>query len=1194
MAYEVKVVLNLEDNVKKKLEKVLQDFKQLERTLSKVANTFNKITKSYDNLASSFDNLNKIMSFTQNKVSSVSKSAQSIADRLSRTSQEIDKTSSSLQAFTNILKKNENVVGNVNTAYEQFISNLKEFWDRFGAVAVAFTILYRLFNLIENAISSATDRIIQGIQYFDDYTSAINRYALMLKLAVNNALSFSQALKLATDTINAVRLASLNALTGFQEVITGLDELAQQGIYISSALAKPFTDFVDLTVMIAQTTGSTLLQVRQELSALMTGSARASNQMVRFLKNLGMTDKQIKDLYNKLLSLDNPSKRFAQLIIYLDKYISQFKDNLFNLNFDRAVNRFSNLINILSSFSIQLVNLQRTGKAFSNVFAKIFNDLYQRFINVDIYKKINKLQLQMYQAIIDGNLTTAKALFDKIQKLQAQLFTPEAKTYIKDMAHLYNLLADALKGVVAVLGAVISFLLKVIRYIDIVYQVIKKLVSILYDANPVLKIFVSILGQVLSTVLPLATAMFILYKSVRLATNALIAFYTLGATRLLPLLTRIRTAIAGIGAVLSAEFLPVIAGLLTVVGGIYGALKITGKWEGVKDKIVSGLREIKNEIAELFGFGEKDINKLFGKGDFKSLVEALESGRENFEAIINSYKDLIGKYKSVISQLQTLGVDKVSYTAILPPPSTFEKFKAFMSNIKKVAKDTFDLGTINVIPKLSIVIDKYKLLQDAINKTEQAIKRLIKGFVDGKVDLKEFKFELYDLVLQLYSLKKQLILSKLGFDKLLMKIEDFKASINNLKVDNLDNVINQFKSLNSKIKQVLNELAGKDYLSNEYLKLKKKFKSLSQSLASGLRSVIDTLRTQFKDFKTKGVFDEKEFNKLLIDIILVQKAISKLKNTPLESLSNKLQMQLNILKQNIINWRITISLVNEFRNKIDELKQKLKELSDNFNKGIKLSVSYQELINARNTLAQLIQEAENGKYAKLKIFDVKDIKQAKRLLDEYDRKIKEIQEQTKGGQAFFDVFKKYSDRMYLQIKMTKQFAQTALQTINAFEQQTANILYDAFTGRLRTFKDYANALSNALLQILSQVIAKMIVAKTISAIVASANGNVLKGGIKFFANGGIVREPTIGVVGEGKYNEAIVPLPDGRHIPAIVKAPQQQPVHNNIVLQIQAIDAQSIVEFERRTGAISGIVREAITKDMQNNGMIRRSIKSYF
>jgi hypothetical protein len=50
-------------------------------------------------------------------------------------------------------------------------------------------------------------------------------------------------------------------------------------------------------------------------------------------------------------------------------------------------------------------------------------------------------------------------------------------------------------------------------------------------------------------------------------------------------------------------------------------------------------------------------------------------------------------------------------------------------------------------------------------------------------------------------------------------------------------------------------------------------------------------------------------------------------------------------------------------------------------------------------------------------------------------------------------------------------------------------------------------------------------------IFGSANGNVLRGGFQAFAKGGLVTKPTLGLVGEGKYNEAVVPLPDGRSIP---------------------------------------------------------------
>jgi len=52
-----------------------------------------------------------------------------------------------------------------------------------------------------------------------------------------------------------------------------------------------------------------------------------------------------------------------------------------------------------------------------------------------------------------------------------------------------------------------------------------------------------------------------------------------------------------------------------------------------------------------------------------------------------------------------------------------------------------------------------------------------------------------------------------------------------------------------------------------------------------------------------------------------------------------------------------------------------------------------------------------------------------------------------------------------------------------------------------------------------------------------ANGGVAEGGFRAFADGGLVNKPTLGLVGEGKYNEAVVPLPDGKSIPVIQNAP---------------------------------------------------------
>ena len=61
-------------------------------------------------------------------------------------------------------------------------------------------------------------------------------------------------------------------------------------------------------------------------------------------------------------------------------------------------------------------------------------------------------------------------------------------------------------------------------------------------------------------------------------------------------------------------------------------------------------------------------------------------------------------------------------------------------------------------------------------------------------------------------------------------------------------------------------------------------------------------------------------------------------------------------------------------------------------------------------------------------------------------------------------------------------------------------------------------------------------------------GGYARGGFRAFASGGIASRPTLGMIGEGRYNEAVVPLPDGRAIP--VKG-----VGGNVTVNV-AVDAQ--------------------------------------
>jgi tape measure domain-containing protein len=107
--------------------------------------------------------------------------------------------------------------------------------------------------------------------------------------------------------------------------------------------------------------------------------------------------------------------------------------------------------------------------------------------------------------------------------------------------------------------------------------------------------------------------------------------------------------------------------------------------------------------------------------------------------------------------------------------------------------------------------------------------------------------------------------------------------------------------------------------------------------------------------------------------------------------------------------------------------------------------------------------------------------------------------------------------------------------------------------------------------------------------IPNANGNVLVGGFQAFAKGGIVTGPTLGLVGEGRFNEAVVPLPDGRKIPVELGGGAGNNISTNIVVNMSNGQASSQVSgrggqaFGRE---IEGAVRNVILKESRPGGLI--------
>jgi tape measure domain-containing protein len=106
---------------------------------------------------------------------------------------------------------------------------------------------------------------------------------------------------------------------------------------------------------------------------------------------------------------------------------------------------------------------------------------------------------------------------------------------------------------------------------------------------------------------------------------------------------------------------------------------------------------------------------------------------------------------------------------------------------------------------------------------------------------------------------------------------------------------------------------------------------------------------------------------------------------------------------------------------------------------------------------------------------------------------------------------------------------------------------------------------------------------------AYANGGIAPGGFRAFASGGVVTGPTLGLVGEGRYNEAVVPLPDGKSIPVQLGGGAGGDISTNIVVNVsngQASSQMSGNGGQALGRELEGAVKQVILKETRPGGLI--------
>lgn len=241
----------------------------------------------------------------------------------------------------------------------------------------------------------------------------------------------------------------------------------------------------------------------------------------------------------------------------------------------------------------------------------------------------------------------------------------------------------------------------------------------------------------------------------------------------------------------------------------------------------------------------------------------------------------------------------------------------------------------------------------------------------------------------------------------------------------------------------------------------------------------------------------------------------------------------------------------------------------------------------------------------------------------YERELLKVQrdrqiEQLKGAENFEELSQRIRDAYEIQLEGLDpanlqgfagyaRGAKEALEEFVIYVKDDAAFAFDAMNAALgsfsqgfgRAFVDFASGAKSAsaaftafaqnFIAQIAQMFAQRATAQFLGLLIGSfgggiaspsspfpenfAKGGVVQGGLSdlhAYAQGGpIVRKPHIALVGEGQYNEAVVPLPDGRSIPVDMRgggsgaqqgASPEVNVTPNITFQIQSLDPRGTVE----------------------------------
>jgi ribosomal protein S28E/S33 len=195
--------------------------------------------------------------------------------------------------------------------------------------------------------------------------------------------------------------------------------------------------------------------------------------------------------------------------------------------------------------------------------------------------------------------------------------------------------------------------------------------------------------------------------------------------------------------------------------------------------------------------------------------------------------------------------------------------------------------------------------------------------------------------------------------------------------------------------------------------------------------------------------------------------------------------------------------------------------------------------------------------------------------------------------------------LHEQVKMTDEKAEEfTARMISDLGHDATNAIMDFATGAASAEEAFANFASSFLLG-MAEMITQQLVFNAISGgagLFGFADGGTAEGGMSLFANGGvaagglgvigyanggpIVTKPHLAMVGEGHYDEAVVPLTGGGSIPVQMAGGGGGA---QVTINVQAMDgADATRVLMKNSGAIRSIFEDALMTTQSTRNAVRQ------